>query len=345
MVNEKKTENGTGNGKKSWVQSITFKVLLALFVGFSLYMLVSAVVVVVLTKPEKQVRVPEVVGRQFIDVYNSLNRKGLNPEIRFYDVFDIDNGLVLEQYPESGNIVSDGSSIRLLVSRSSLKMETPNLVGIELHFALNKLKNLHIHDKTITLNSGVVSYLPSDKTPDNIVIAQNPKAGERISPERKINLLVSAGKTGADARMPECAGQSIDLAFDLLMAKNVEIVENLVTTGLKEKSGLILSQSPRADTRIKKGQAVVLKVYYYPLRNHPYRAFEKIEYTIPADEEGGLYEAYVEDNHSKRLRYSRTMKPGNKFEFIFHRTGNAKVTLLRDKKQVKVFTVNVEEFE
>ena len=344
-MNEKKTEQNTDNGKKSWVQSITFKVLLTLFVGFSLYMLVSAVVVVVLTKPEKQVRVPEVVGRQFIDVYNSLNRKGLNPEIRFHDVFDIDNGLVLEQYPVSGSIVSDGSTVRLLVSRSSLKMETPNLVGIELPFALNKLKNMHIHDKTITLNPGVISYLPSEKTPGNIIIAQNPRPGERISPERKINLLVSAGKTGADTKMPECTGQSIDLAFDLLMAKNVEIAEDLVTTGLQEKSGIILSQSPRAGTEIKKGQAVVLKVYYYPLKNHPYRAFEKIEYTIPDDEAEGVYEAYVEDNRSKRLRYSRTMKPGNKLTFVFHRTGNAKVTLLRDKKQVKVFTVNVEEFE
>ncbi len=345
QMTKKKTDNSTDDTQKSWVQGVPFKVLLALFVGFSLYMLISAIVVVVLTRPEKQVRVPNVVGRQFIDVYNSISRKGLRPEIRFYDVYDIDNGLVLEQYPESGNIVSDGSTVRLLVSRSSLKMEAPNLVGIELPFALNKLKNMHIHDKTITINPGVISYLPSDKTAGNIIIAQDPKPGERITPERKINLLVSTGKTGVDAKMPDCQGQSINLAYDLLMAHNVEISEEIVKTGLQDKSGIIVSQSPRPGTAISKGQTVKVKVLYYPLKNHPYRAFEKIDYTIPPDEEEGLYEAYVEDSQSKRLRFSRTMKPGSVISFVFHRTGNSRVTLLRDKKQVKVFTVNVEEFE
>ncbi len=345
QMSKKKTDNVTDDSKKNWLESVPSKVLLALFVGFSLYLLISAIVVVVLTRPEKQVRVPNVVGRQFIDVYNSISRKGLRPEIRFYDVYDIDNGLVLEQYPESGNIVSDGSTVRLLVSRSSLKMEAPNLVGIELPFALNKLKNLHVHDKTITINPGVISYLPSDKTAGNIIIAQDPEPGERITPERKINLLVSTGKTGVDAKMPDCRGQSINLAYDLLMAHNVEISEEIVTTGLQDKSGIIASQSPRPGTAISKGQAVKVKVLYYPLKNHPYRAFEKIDYTIPSDEEEGLFEAYVEDNQSKRLRFSRTMKPGSVISFVFHRTGNSRVTLLRDKKQVKVFTVNVEEFE
>ncbi len=345
---KKKTENtadASDNNQKSWVQSVPSRVLLALFVGFSLYMLISAIVVVVLTKPEKQVRVPNVVGRQFIDVYNSISRKGLKPEIRFYDVYDIDNGLVLKQYPESGNIISDGSTLRLLVSRSSLKMEAPNLVGIELPFALNKLRNMHIHEKTITINPGVISYLPSDKTAGNIIIAQDPRPGERITPERKINLLVSTGKTGVDAKMPDCKGQSINLAYDLLVAHNVEIAEEIVQTGRQEKSGSIVSQSPAPGTAIDRGQVVKVKVLYYPLKNHPYRAFERIDYTIPQNEEEGLYEAYVEDNQSKRLRFSRTMKPGNVITFLFHRTGNSRITLLRDKKQVKVFTVNVEEFE
>jgi beta-lactam-binding protein with PASTA domain len=285
------------------------------------------------------------VGKPFVEVYNSLMRKGLKPEISFYDVFDIDNGIVLNQHPDSGSIVTEGSKLKLVVSRSSLFIDIPNVVGIELPFAINKLKNLHIYNKSVSLGLGVISYIPSDKSAENIVMDQSPRAGEKVTPDRKINLLVSAGKTDAGMKMPSLEGQSIDLCLDLLLAKGLSVSFDVADTGTRDQSGNVFAQDPPKDAAVKRGDNVRLKVHYYPLKNHPYHAYEKMEYTAPADEKGGLYEAYIEDDHPRRIAYSRSMKPGEKLSFVFHRAGNARVKILCDKKAVKVMKIDVEEFD
>ncbi len=321
------------------------RIALIFFIGISIYFLVSTLVLIFLTKPEKEVRVPYVVGKQFMVIYNSLIRMGLSPEIGFYDVYDIDNGIILNQYPESGSIVSEGDKIKLVVSRSSLFVDVPNLIGIELPLAINKLKNLHIYNRTMSLGTGIISYIPSEKSADNIIINQSPKAGEKITPDGKINLLVSAGRLDADNRMPEVVGQSIDLCFDLLIAKGMDVIEEIVNVFESKRSGMVIAQNPYKGALIKKGSQARLKVGFFTSREHPYMAYEKVEYPIARDGENGLYEAYIEDNSPKRLRFSRTLRPGNKMVFIFHRQGNSKVSILCDKRIIKVIGINVDEFK
>ncbi|MCU0822626.1 MAG: PASTA domain-containing protein, partial [Spirochaetes bacterium] len=100
-----------------------------IFIGLSLYLFISTIVIIFLTKPNKETTVPLVTGKQFISVYNSIVRKGLKPEIKFLDVIDIDNGMILNQYPESGSIVPEGSKLTVTVSRSKAYVSVPNLIG------------------------------------------------------------------------------------------------------------------------------------------------------------------------------------------------------------------------
>lgn len=343
-MEDKKSETGEKDARPSYFKNFG-RIALIFFIGISIYFLVSTLVLIFLTKPEKEVKVPPVIGKQFVVVYNSLSRMGLNPEISFYDVYDIDNGIILNQYPESGSIVSEGDRIKLVVSRSSLYVDVPNLVGIELPLAINKLKNLHVYNRTISLGAGIISYIPSERSADNIVIEQSPKAGEKITPDRKINLLVSAGKLDADDRMPEVVGQSIDLCYDLLIAKGLNVIEEIVDVSKREGSGIVIAQNPSKGSGIKKGGMAKLRIGFFASREHPYMAYEKIEYTIARDGKNGLYEAYIEDHRPRRLRFSRAIKPGNNVRFIFHRQGNAKVSILCDKRLIKVIGINVDEFK
>ena len=48
------------------------KIGLIFFTGFSLFILVSTIMIIILTKPKNEVRVPDVVGKRFNDAYNSL---------------------------------------------------------------------------------------------------------------------------------------------------------------------------------------------------------------------------------------------------------------------------------
>lgn len=329
---------------KGWFIHPYSRVAFIIFIALSLYVIVSAIILVVLTKPEKEVKIPDVVGKRYADVHNSLIRKGLKPQLKFYDVHDIDNDIILRQYPEPGEIVSENSTIRLLVSRSNLTIDMPSVVGMELPFALNKLKNLHLYDKTISLRIGVISYIPSEKTADNVVIDQSPKSGEKIVLDRKVNLLVSSG-SATQSVMPKVVGQSVDLCFPLIMSKKVFVSFTVMPTNDIAQSGIIAQVNPQEGQPLTEGQTVTIQVYYFEMKDKPYYAYERLKYTIPSDEDEGLYEVYVSDNKSKRLCYSQNLKPGNTIDCVFHRTGNARVYIMCNKKQVKVLSFDFEEFD
>ena len=334
--------------RKAWETTKQFcfdnkKIFALMLVYFTFFLVVSLIMLMVLTKPKGEVKIPDVTGKKFTAVYGSLVRKDLKPVVKFYDALDTEDGLILRQYPEPGVVVSEGGRIELTVSRSDLKVDVPSLSGKELSIARNMIKNLHVGDRTVSLGLGVVSYIPS-KTADNIVLDQSPKPGEKVTPQTRINILVSAGSTDVDAKMPDLAGQSIDLCFDLLLSKGVLVEQEIVSVPTAEESGRITAQEPAKDTALVKGQTVKVKVGYFLKEEHYYNGYEKIEYKIDDDEKEGLFEAYVEDYDPKRICYSANKKPKETISFVFHRSGNAKVTICRNKKSIKVMRISVEDF-
>lgn len=333
------------NEKKNTTLKKIIRISIIIFIGLSIYLFISTVVLIFLTKPDKETVVPYIVGKQFMSVYNSLLRKGLTPEIKFHDVYDIDNGIILNQHPDAGDIIPEGGKLNLVVSRSKVYVTVPDLTGLKLPFAINKLKNLHSNNRTLSLAVGTISYIPSDKIKESIVIDHSPGADEEITPEIKVNLLVSAGETEQDMKMPPLKGQSIDLCFDLLLAKGLKISEDIEITDRRWKTGIIQSQKPGPYEDISKGNTVKLEVNYYPGKEHPFTSYERVTYTIPADQEAGLYEAYIEDNNPGRIRFSRYMKPEWKIDFIFKRKGNARITIMRNKEEIETIGIEVSEFD
>lgn len=319
------------------------RLVFILFIGLSIYLFISTIILILLTKSGKEIEIPYVTGKRFIEVYNSLTRKGLIPEIEFYDVSDMDNGVILNQFPEKGTIVSEGEKIKLIVSRSEVYLPVPNLIGTKLPFAVNKLKNLHLNGRSYSIAIGTISYIPS-KYAESVIIDHSPDAREEITPDRKINLLVSAGKVSNDMKMPLVKGQSIELGFDLLLSKGIYIYEEIILTDSVSKNGLIASQAPNPGDKLFTNGLVKLKVLFHPQKEKQYTSYERITYTIPQDGKEGLYEAYVEDNRSKRIRFSKKMKPGWKIDFVFKRRGNAKIKIMHNKNTIETISIETDEF-
>ena len=58
-----------------------------------------------------------------------------------------------------------------------------------------------------------------------------------------------------------------------------------------------------------------------------------------------MYEAYIEDSKSRRIGFSRRMKPEWRIDFVFKRRGNARVTIISDKKVLEVIKIEADEFD
>ena len=336
-------ENQLNEPKLKYFKPIS-KIILIMFLLFSLFLFISTIMIVIRTKPAKSVKMPDVVGQRFTDICNSLVRDGLKPEVRFRETFNIENGVVLKQYPESGTVIPEGNIVKLTVSRSGYMLELPNLVGKSLSMAKNSLRNLHYYERNFSLATGVISYVPSEKMPEGVIIAQSPKPGERITPDYHVNLLVSAGAVKDERLMPDVVNQSIDIAYDLLAAKKLNVTQEIVETWDKSLNGLVIEQSQPPQSPLANNASVRLKVALYPVKGHPYYAYEKIQYTIPVSYSDGRFEAYIEDDGQKRVCFSENMKGGQQISFVFHRTGKAKITIMRDKEPLTVMGINVEDY-
>lgn len=317
------------------------RVFLMLFLYFNLFVFASTIMIIIRTRPAGNITVPDVEGRKFSFVYNLIERNSLKPELKFEDVRDVEDGIILSQDPESGKVVPKNTRIILVVSRNELEIDTPSLIGSALSTAKTKLLNLHSGERTVSLLTGVVTYIPSDK-PEGIIIDQNPKPGESVSPDRRVNLLVSAG-TVSDGKMPDVKGQSIDLAFDLVLSKGCGIEQEIVKTDSIDESGKILDQSVAPGEIVAQGQTVKFKIAYYPLKEHLYDAYEQMEYEVKAGAKS-LVEAFVEDDGGKRLCYSSYVDGNAKINFVFARRGNARISILKDKKLVTVLSSKMSQF-
>lgn len=321
------------------------RIVLIFFIGFSCYIFVSTIMMVFLTKSSKEVKAPDIVGSTFTDVYNSLIRKGIKPEIKFVDIYDMEDGVILNQYPESGKIIPVNSTLSLTVSRSRLLLDVPNLIGSELPVAKGKLSKMHYHDRTISIRTGIISYVSSEKVPENIVINQSPKAGEKITPAQKVNLLVSSGSVSEAPTVPQVVGQSIDLCYDLLRSKELNIIQQINIVNDKNISGIVAAQVPAAGTKITPEMTIRLTVNYYPMTDKPYYAYERINYEIPKKIDPGKYQVLVEDQESKRIVFTGDPNAARKLECVYNRSGNAKITILKDKKVIQKFKVDVNEYK
>ncbi|MBN1501896.1 MAG: PASTA domain-containing protein [Spirochaetes bacterium] len=321
------------------------KILALIVLYFSIFIAASLLIIIIRIKPAKEVKVPSVVGENFLNVYNQIVRRELKPEIKFYDVMDIDDGMILSQFPPAGAPAKAGSRLRITVSRNNLKVDMPSLTGSELAIAKNKLKNLHIGEKTVSLGTGTVTYIPSKDVSEQVVIMQNPRAGEKVKPDQKVNLLVSLGDIETLNVMPDLKGQSVDLANDFLNASMISLVQKVIKADRKESGGLVADQSIPAGGKLEKGSTVTLTVSYYELSDHFYSGYEKIVMSVPKGGEEGVYEVAVSDDVTERICFSGKKKGGDEIEFVFFRTGNAKVVLMKDKKEIKKTTVNVDSFE
>lgn len=195
------------------------------------------------------VTVPDLVGARAVEATAALSDAGLATVVRETASDTAAAGYVIAQLPQAGTRVRRGSAVALTVSAGKGKVAVPNCVGLRLADALSRINDAGLRQGGVTKRS-------SGTIPADVVMSQNPAAGEMVLPGARVGLVVSAGV--ARGLVPDVVGLSRTAAADRLDGLGYRV--NVVRRFSDEATDAVFDQAPGAGSSLVKGNAVTIYV-------------------------------------------------------------------------------------
>jgi eukaryotic-like serine/threonine-protein kinase len=210
----------------------------------------SAVDLVVAVAPE-QVAVPDgLVGMSEDDARQAIEAAGLTVgNVTGEESDDAEPGEVLETDPESGEQVSVGSAVNLVVAREPDTVPVPSVIGRPQDDARAAIE-------AAGLEFGNVTRQASNE-PEDIVLATDPPGGTEVEPGTTVHVTVSSGPT--QTPVPPLVGLDRGAAEQALEAAGLGVnVEMQETCDVPETE--VMDQNPDPGKEVDPGTTVEITV-------------------------------------------------------------------------------------
>jgi serine/threonine-protein kinase len=198
----------------------------------------------------KPVGVPYVVGLRELNAVQTLRDHGLQTDanhIKRIPDDKVTKGYVISQDPSSDERVDKGTFVRLVVSAGIAKATVPNVKGESSDKAVADLTALGL--------VADVHQVPSAKE-SGLVLAQDPKPGERVKKGTKVRINVSSGPK--PVAVPDVRNLQYDSAASILQGKGFAVARKDVDS--PQPAGVVLDQSPAANSSVAPKATVTLTV-------------------------------------------------------------------------------------
>jgi serine/threonine-protein kinase len=268
------------NKKVIWGTIITILTLIAI---------VLAIVIPRVTSPD-DVEIPDVANMDYDNAVKNILSSGLEiGDVIELSSDEIKEGKVIKTSPAIGTIVKESSKITIYKSIGKQKVEMEEYIGKQYEDIVEELNGIFKEVKIYKVTSDV---------PEGEIIEQTPLVGEKIIPkETNVSLVVSDGPE--KVKLLDFVGSSVSLAEKFRE-------ENKIRLDIKEEysdkydKGLIISQSPKAEVKIKQGDLLSIVVSKGPKEKPP--ATVNVEVFIPFDPNSNVpqqqVQIYIDDlNH------------------------------------------------
>ncbi len=223
---------------------------------------------------------PSVLQLTYAQAAAKLDDAGLHAQ-RGSDTFSdsVSAGHVVSQDPSGGARVHRGATITLHLSRGPATVRVPDVSGKKVHAATIALRKANL--KVERQDEAYSSLVQAGR-----VIRTNPKAGETVSAERGVILVVSKGAQPVD--VPDVSNKTYDDAVSLLRAVHLQAKRSDVYSDTVP-AGRVVSTSPPAGSTAHVGDTVVVNVSKGPrLRPVPDVTGQPIQQAIRAINQAGF---------------------------------------------------------
>jgi serine/threonine-protein kinase len=199
-----------------------------------------------LSRDEDKSVVPDVVGQREAQAVERIEEADLDAEVR-RRADDAPRGEVFATEPGAGAQLDAGEEVVVLVSRGEPTATVPNVVGLPLEDAEERLQ-------TAGLEANVRRVFSEE--PPGTVVAQSPAAGERVETDSPVRINASKG-TGRVA-VPDLIGLTEDEAKEELA--DAGLAANVFEVPSSEPAGRVVAQNPPPGDVVGEGDIVRINV-------------------------------------------------------------------------------------
>ncbi len=200
------------------------------------------------TEQSQDIEMVGVVGMDVEVAKVTLEEIYMVAEIEYQESAEIKENIVMSQSIKAGEMVAQGSTIKLIVSSGVAAVEIPDVVGKEESEAVSILYEAGFKVSTDT------DY--SDDVDEGFVISMNPTAGEKVAEETMVTLIVSIGPETKKTEVPDLRGLSESAAKDKLAAANLKAGTVSEDYSDSVTAGCVISQSYSPDMEVEEGTSV-----------------------------------------------------------------------------------------
>jgi beta-lactam-binding protein with PASTA domain/tRNA A-37 threonylcarbamoyl transferase component Bud32 len=193
--------------------------------------------------------VPEVVGMDYADAVDALNE--VNLEARKREVFSKKpDGQVVAQNPPSGEVVNEGTTVILRVSKGKQVATVPDVLDQTESSARSELQAAGFEVQTV--------QAPSDSTPEGFVSAQSPDPGTEAPKGSTVTITVSTGPSSA--AVPNVVGEQKEAAQDDLKNAGFKVKVENVQVSDPLQDNVVQDQNPDGGSQAESGSTVTIFV-------------------------------------------------------------------------------------
>jgi eukaryotic-like serine/threonine-protein kinase len=193
--------------------------------------------------------VPGVVGMDYADAVDQLNQANLDARKR--EVFSKKPaGRVVGQNPGAGDVVPEGTTVVLRVSKGQQTASVPDVLNQTESSARAELDAAGFKVQSVEA--------PSDSTAAGLVSAQSPDPGTEAPEGSTVTITVSTGPSSAT--VPNVVGEQRETARDDLRNAGFRVRVQNVTVSDPTQDNVVQDQNPAGDSSAPRRSAVTIYV-------------------------------------------------------------------------------------
>ncbi|NPC92529.1 Stk1 family PASTA domain-containing Ser/Thr kinase [Bacillus sp. WMMC1349] len=334
------TSHISKQGKRKKKRKVWLLVLLTLF-----FVLATSAVLAVTVFPSlfmpKDVEVPNVNGLEYKKAVTKLEKQGFDIDPNTENIADekVKKGLIVKSDPEAGDVVKEGSTIKLYKSSGKEKKEVNDVTG----------QNIDAGKKILKENGfkHVVTEEINDDEAAGTIVSQQPLAGSEIVPsDDEVKLTVSIGPKATSLR--DLTTYSKQAASGYLDDHQLVLVEKEAHSKDVPK-GQVMKQKPAAGTAVKPGEKIEITFSLGPKEKPIKSVTEKIDIPYEPESEGEKLDVKIaidDEDHSisdtyEHFKITEATKRTIKFKISPEKKGYYQVMI--NDKVVKSKTIEYPE--